>query len=49
MKKVIGLVLAAASFGAFAQFYTHTYIVNNRVVTCTTTCVNGQNCTTSCF
>lgn len=48
MKKLV-FVLALIAVSAHAQFYTNTYNYNGRTVTCTTSCINGQNCTTSCF
>jgi hypothetical protein len=50
MKKAIAIVLATLAFSASAQMSTHTYMVGNKMMTCTTTCLgNGQSCTTSCF
>ena len=49
MKTVIGIFLALASSVALAQFSTHTYMVGNKMVTCTTTCSGPNMCTTSCF
>ena len=50
MKKAIAIILAMLAFSAQAQMSTHTYYVNGRAVTCTTSCFgNGQSCTTSCF
>ena len=50
MKTLIGISLAFASFVAQAQMSTHTYWVNGKAVTCTTSCFgNGQQCTTNCF
>jgi hypothetical protein len=49
MKKfVITLALALASTAALAYCTTHTYIVNGRVIFCTTCCYGGGNCTTTC-
>lgn len=50
MKKAIITLLAGMSFAtaAWAACTTHTYIVNGRMVTCTTCCF-GNNCTTTCL
>ena len=50
MKKAIAIILATLAFNASAQMSTHTYWVNGKAVTCTTSCFgNGQSCTTNCF
>ena len=50
MKKfVIGCAFLAASAAAYAACSTHTYFVNGRMVTCTTCCFGGGNCTTNCI
>lgn len=49
MKKLmIALALAVTSAAAYAACTTHTYVVNGRIVTCTTCCF-GSNCTTNCI
>lgn len=50
MKKSIIALLAGLTFAGsvYAACTTHTYIVNGRMVTCTTCCYGG-NCTTNCF
>lgn len=52
MKKFLATVLAvfAGAYAnvAYASCSTHTYIVNGKMVTCTTCCYYG-NCTTNCF
>ena len=45
MAAVAGLVFAGA---AYAACTTHTYMVNGKMVTCTTCCYGG-NCNTTCF
>ena len=50
MKRLI-LALAALlglSAAAYAACTTHTYIVNGRMMTCTT-CCTGSSCTTTCI
>jgi hypothetical protein len=49
MKKAIAIVLATLAFSASAQMSTHTYMVGNKMMTCTTTCSGPNMCTTSCF
>jgi hypothetical protein len=49
MKTLIGISFALASFVAQAQISTHTYMVGNKMMTCTTTCTGPSMCTTSCF
>ena len=50
MKKAIAIILATLAMSASAQISTHSYFINGKSVTCTTTCMgNGQSCTTSCF
>lgn len=49
MKRLIAaILLATAATSAYASCVTHTFIINGRVVTCSTCCFSG-NCTTSCF
>jgi hypothetical protein len=48
MKYLLAVILFAVTTISSAQMYSHTYIVNGRMVTCTTTCY-GNNCTTSCI
>jgi len=45
--KLAGLFLFGLAGLAYACS-THTYILNGKVVTCTTCCA-GQNCTTNCW
>lgn len=47
-KALIAIALAVAATAAWAACTTHTYIINGKVVTCTTCCY-GNNCTTNCF
>jgi len=49
MKKLLAAVMALGFAGTvYAACTTHTYIINGKMVTCTTCCYNG-NCTTNCF
>jgi hypothetical protein len=49
MKKVLAaLGIALVTTGAWAQCSTHTYVINGRMVTCTTCCY-GPSCSTNCF
>lgn len=48
-KALIGLFLAATATAVWANCTTHTIMQNGRIVTCTTCCYAGGNCTTSCF
>ena len=49
MKKiVIGIYLATLATMTWASCNTHTYMMNGRMVTCTTCCF-GSNCTTTCL
>jgi hypothetical protein len=49
MKKLMAAVAGLLFTGAaYAACTTHTYMVNGKMLTCTTCCYNG-NCTTSCF
>ncbi len=47
-KTLIALWLAAVASAAWAACSTHTYMINGKIVTCTTCCY-GNNCTTNCF
>jgi hypothetical protein len=52
MKNIIGILLllsAVYSPIAAANCVTHTYIINGRMITCTTCCIDGGQCTTTCF
>jgi hypothetical protein len=49
MKKVLAAIaLTTAATAVWASCTTHTYIMNGRMVTCTTCCY-GSNCSTNCF
>ena len=49
MKKVIAALAAmGVATSVYAACSTHTYVVNGKMMTCTTCCYNG-NCTTNCF
>jgi hypothetical protein len=49
IKRILaGLGIALITTGAWAQCSTHTYVMNGRMVTCTTCCY-GSNCSTNCF
>lgn len=49
MKKVIASVLAAVfATSVYAACSTHTYVVNGKMVVCTT-CCTGSSCNTTCF
>lgn len=48
MKYLLAVVLFSIATISSAQISTHTYIVNGKMVTCTTTCY-GNSCTTSCI
>jgi hypothetical protein len=52
MRKFLATVLAvfAGAYAnvAYAACSSHTYIVNGKMITCTTCCYYG-NCTTNCF
>lgn len=46
----LALGIACATAGpALASCRTHTYILNGKVVTCSTCCYGNGNCTTNCF
>jgi hypothetical protein len=47
-KAIIGVWLGLSVTMVWASCSTNTYIMNGRVVTCTTCCY-GANCTTNCF
>ena len=50
MKKVFAAIaLATAATAVWANCTTHTIIQGSRMVTCTTCCYGGGNCTTTCF
>jgi hypothetical protein len=50
MKKIFAAIaIALVTTGAWASCTTHTIWSGNRVVTCTTCCYYGGNCTTNCF
>jgi len=48
MKYLLTIVLFSITTISSAQMTTHTYTVNGKTVTCTTSCY-GNNCTTSCY
>jgi hypothetical protein len=49
MKKfIVATYLATVATMTWAACSTHTYMMNGRMVTCTTCCY-GANCTTNCF
>ena len=47
-KALIGIWLATVASLVWASCTTHTYMMNGKMVTCTTCCY-GSNCTTNCF
>lgn len=46
-KIVLAIALATAATAAYASCTTHTYMLNGKLVTCTTCCYYG-NCNTTC-
>jgi hypothetical protein len=49
MKKIaVGVLFSLVAGVAYSACSTHTYMINGRMVTCTTCCFGG-NCNTNCF
>jgi len=48
-KIVLAVLLAGATTVAYAACSTHTYMLNGKMVTCTTCCYGNGNCNTTCF
>ena len=49
MKYAIGMLLLLAMGGVAYACQTYTYVVNNRVVTCTSCCYGNGNCQVNCY
>lgn len=47
-KAIIGAYLVTLATMTWASCTTHTYMMNGRMITCTTCCY-GANCTTNCY
>lgn len=45
---ILATALLGLSTAAYAACSTHTYVINGRLVTCTT-CCTGSHCTTNCI
>ena len=48
MKYIIALTMLLTSLSVYAACTTNTFILQDKMVVCTTCCVNGS-CTTSCI
>lgn len=50
MKYLLGILMAMGlATAAYASCSSYTYVVNNKVVTCTSCCYGNGNCQVNCY